>query len=1131
MSELEVSRDVWRTLEKALTGHDIKTFEKLCRRHETSLRADFPGRFTVPAALRSDPAAVQRYANVTFAVAERLGIQPPRIRLSERLQHSLGESDALAARGEQAAALAVLVDLVDSGTPLSEPAESGQALCYGRMGTLAWNLDRRKDAWQWTMTAQELCHRLRDADGCLNYIANLHFIADGSGAHADALAVAGMATQHIQEHGPTRLLPRWLAAYTEAMRQADHPPDEVRDFAAAAARYAREISGDDPDKLSRTLSNLAITLHRIGDYTAARPLAEEAVRIRRAVVDLRDPTLGLMLGNLGKILAAADDEQAEPVLLEAVELLTSGGDDYDEHLSSAWSNLAAFYQRRGDHAAAGAIYRDLVRGKAPSAVTLRNFAALEGELGNPARQRMLHDLADEAAPGSNAGAPSDAVVFQELFEQAEAEHDLGNDHRAVRLLFQADELARRMSDPAAWRRAVVVVLLAECGHPVAEQQLIGALEAARTDPDCVPGLLRSMESTVGMWYLNQERPADALVHLEQDVAGVDPATADVGQLGTFNRIALAYHHLDDLTRAEELYRLVLARRRELLPGADPAVAQSLFNLGMLYLAMGRPGEAATLLQEQFDLEDTHLVEVFSASSEDQRLVYVRKLLTYLDDFIVQAMTTSDFAPTPEVVEVLANAVLRRKTIVAEAVARERVMLTASPDELVAAIAMELTEVRHALQRLTLKSTSAAPEREQQASELRDRQRRLDIRLADRLAAPEPGTAANLPTWRTVADALPPETALVEFYRMGLGADGGYLSLVITAESQPRLFTHTTVDNLDPAIDTWRELLINDDPAEPAVGVELHRVLIDRIAPGLAGVSRLLLSPDAGLNRLPFAAIPAPDGTRLVDRYEIGLLTTGRDLLRRRAGRSGRPAVLADPDYDAGRTREAAVQFGALPETRDEGLWIAERIDADLWVGADATASRVKTMRSPLVLHLATHGYALSEPLRPGQPPPVEGLPPEPGPNVDPLLCAGLALAGANAWLAGQQPSDGIEDGILTAADVYDLDLLGTELVVLGACNTGLGLYHPGEGIFGLRRVFEIAGARSVLVTIWNVPSGPTVLLMREFYRGLLRGHSRITALRAAQQAVRRRYPEPTAWAPFALFGDPTPVTFGSTTRE
>ncbi len=170
MSGLEVSRDVWRALDKALGDRNVKAFEKLCLRHGTSLRADFPARFNMPVEIRSDPAAVQRYANVTMAVAERLGIEPPRVHLSERLQRSVGESDALGAMGEHAAALATLVDLVDSGAPLSEPAEWGQALCYGRMGTLAWQLDRRTDAWRWTQTAQELCHRL---GGC-RWLPDLH---------------------------------------------------------------------------------------------------------------------------------------------------------------------------------------------------------------------------------------------------------------------------------------------------------------------------------------------------------------------------------------------------------------------------------------------------------------------------------------------------------------------------------------------------------------------------------------------------------------------------------------------------------------------------------------------------------------------------------------------------------------------------------------------------------------------------------------------------------------------------------------------------------------------------------------------------------------------------------------------
>ena len=612
-----MSDDVWQALEGALSHRKAKAFEKLCRRYEASLRADFPARYIAPPEIGRDPAAAQRYAKVTMAVAEQLGIDytDPLGSPSEGLQRSLEESDALGAEGEHEAALAVLVNLLDTGALLSEPV-IGHALCYGRMGTLALYLDRGMDAWQWTTKAQELCHRLGDADGCLNYIANLHFIAEATDAHADAMAAAGMAVGHIQEYGPTRLLPRWLANYTEAMRQAEGP-GQVREFAAAAARYAREIVGDDPDELSFALNGLAITLHRISDDAAARPLLEEAVRARRAA-ELNDAVLGAMLGNLGKILAGADDEQAEPMLLEAIEYLAAGGDDYHKARSAeARSNLAALYHHRGDHAAARAIYTDLVESGEASQIGLRNFADLERQLSNPARQLMLYNLAREARAESDMAADDDAAAFEQLLVQVDAEHELGNDQQAVQLLFQADELARQMPHPAL-RRAMVVVMLAECGHPVKERELTRALDAARADPECEPSLLRSMESNVGMWYIRQERPTDALVHLDRAVAGVDPHTADRRQLNAFNRIALAYHHLRETARAEELYRLVLARRRELLPAADPAVAQSLFNLGSLRLEVGG-ADAAALLQEQFDLEDTHLLEVFGASSEDQRL--------------------------------------------------------------------------------------------------------------------------------------------------------------------------------------------------------------------------------------------------------------------------------------------------------------------------------------------------------------------------------------------------------------------------------------------------------------------------------------------------------------------------------
>ncbi|MFD9407002.1 CHAT domain-containing protein [Streptomyces sp. NPDC059989] len=1048
----------------------------------------------------------------------------PQIKISKELERTLGECDVLHGQGRHEAVLAKLSELVSGGTELSEPADFGLAHCHLRMGRAARHLGRPADAWRWAKTAQELFHRCHDGLGCMHGIQEMYRIADAPGASPEnPFSVAGMATQHAMEHGPSRLFPHWIATYTEGMRRVEGP-DRVPEYAAAAARYAREILAREPAELARTLNELSLTLHRIGDDTAARSLCEEAVALARTG-GVRETDLGVMLGNLGKLLAMAGEPEAEAVLLEAIRILAAdhpeaGGYDVSEYLNSARANLAAFHQTSGDPATARGIYQDLLGAGAQPASVLHNYASLSEDTGDLARQRMLLDLAHDAPAEPTAGPDDPAVTFQLLVMEAESESALGNLPLAVDLILRAAEVERHMPARSPHRAAVVTVMLAGYGRPVTDEQLAEALAAAAADPDCAPGLLRSMWGAVGAYRLGQGRAADAMACLRTAVEGLDPREADARVLKTFTLLAAAHEALGEPDQAEQLYRLVAARLRERTDAPPRSVAEPLFLLGRLCLRTGRSVAAATYLQEHLDIEDIHLLKVFGSSSEEQRLAFARMLQADLDRLLPELLVTSDYDPAPQLVEVLANAVLRRKAIVAEAVARDRTMLTNGPDERIAAIADELTVIRHELQHLALNSPD--PQRE---AGLRDRRRRLEMLLTDRLSRTDTGEAPTLPTWQAVAAALPPDTALVEYHQMTLDEDDAVcLSLVLTAQSPPRLFLHDVTSNLDKAIDLWRDLLIRGDIREPALGAELHRVLIDRIAPALTGITKLLISPDSGFGRLPFAALPSGDGTRLIDTYEIGLVTTGRDLLRGRSHhRPSPPVVFADPDYDAGRTGDGPALFEPLPHARDEGRWIAERIGADLWTGPEATESRLRTVRAPLVLHLATHGYASHEPLRPGGHPPTDGPPPEPAPETDPMLCSGLALAGANTWLVAQQPVESAGDGILTAADVYDLDLLGTEMVVLSACGTGLGRYQPGEGVFGLRRAFEITGARSVLVSLWDVPSAPTALLMREFYRALLRGRPRTAALRSAQQAVRRRYPEPVAWAPFALFGDPAPI--------
>jgi hypothetical protein len=250
------------------------------------------------------------------------------------------------------------------------------------------------------------------------------------------------------------------------------------------------------------------------------------------------------------------------------------------------------------------------------------------------------------------------------------------------------------------------------------------------------------------------------------------------------------------------------------------------------------------------------------------------------------------------------------------------------------------------------------------------------------------------------------------------------------------------------------------------------------------------------------------------------------------------SVRATPAHPAGRRSRdldrdrGAYHFDRLPGTRAEGEAIAGLLGVPLWLDAAALEGRLKTeCRSPRILHLATHGFFLpDQPRDPGQDRLGLGLEPMgamgrlAGPLPEnPMLRSGLALAGANTWLkAGKLPEEA-QDGMLTAEDVSGLDLLATELVVLSACETGLGQVHVGEGVFGLRRAFVLAGAKTLVMSLWKVPDEPTRELMEEFYRRILAGEGRAEALRQAQLAMKAKYPDPYYWGAFICQGDPSPL--------
>jgi tetratricopeptide (TPR) repeat protein len=168
-------------------------------------------------------------------------------------------------------------------------------------------------------------------------------------------------------------------------------------------------------------------------------------------------------------------------------------------------------------------------------------------------------------------------------------------------------------------------------------------------------------------------------------------------------------------------------------------------------------------------------------------------------------------------------------------------------------------------------------------------------------------------------------------------------------------------------------------------------------------------------------------------------------------------------------------------------------------GSQATESALKQVKEPSVLHIATHGFFLTDQPQPRPDLSLEltdaGLPPAPT-YENPLLRSGIALAGAN------ELESGIDDGVLTALEAANLDLWGTQLVVLSACETGIGDVENGEGVYGLRRALVLAGSESQVMSLWKVNDRATRNLMVGYYRRLLSGQGRSQALRHVQLKMR-----------------------------
>jgi CHAT domain-containing protein len=458
--------------------------------------------------------------------------------------------------------------------------------------------------------------------------------------------------------------------------------------------------------------------------------------------------------------------------------------------------------------------------------------------------------------------------------------------------------------------------------------------------------------------------------------------------------------------------------------------------------------------------------------------------------------------------------------------------------------------------------------EEHRSNLRQLDERVD-QLEGELSArsAEFRTQSQLITLGAVQKAIPAGAVLVEFAsyhpydaRSGKYASSRYVAYTLAARGEPHWVELGAVGPIEKVVGSLRAAL--RDPKRRDVK-QLSRALDAKVMQPvrrLIGQNKwLLISPDGALNLIPFSALVDENSQYLVKKYLFTYLTSGRDLLRLQVQIANKqpPLVIANPDFGGTRpsredakvkpilTTEASLEatpaslfsrfyFPPLPGTASEGEALRGILpNVTLLTQRQATKTAVEQVDGPKILHIATHGFFLenfetglsdtrtlqlltADPARVLLQKGVGGIA---GLHVEnPLLRSGLALAGAN-----EHKSD--DNGILTAVEVAGLSLWGTKLVVLSACDTGVGEVRNGDGVYGLRRALVLAGSESQIMSLWPVNDAATRDLMIEYYKAIQAGQGRSEALRHVQLKMLNdpKHNHPAYWASFIQSGAWSPL--------
>jgi CHAT domain-containing protein len=920
------------------------------------------------------------------------------------------------------------------------------------------------------------------------------------------------------------------------LEMANYPQGEI-DF-QESLRLRGELMGKNNAKYAMTLNNLGNLYGQIGDTKKAFSAHHEAMEIRKAVMGEDSFDYGMSLSNLSRICQLTGEfEKSIEYVLQAIKIVEKIKGKDHPILAHFTLNLAGAYVQTGQYKKAESTFEECLKltekAYGPShpqyAFVLNDLGLLYNEMG-------LTEL-----------SKSYYVRSIEIKEKT-----IGRDHNYT--LISLGNLAKAYQEEG---------LLDE-----AEAIYLEIIEVYRNNYGANHREALISQNNLANIYLEKgmNEKADSMHRAILENWNTTKGQDHPGSALSFTGIAKCHKNKGELRQALTAYKE--AQRILSKSYGDKnlyTIATHNFIAGV-YQEMGEY-ENALKEAEKFSVSlGKHLLNSSKHLSSNELLFKLPAHRESLD--FVQGLRLKCGYVLPSQIGVAYNDALFYKGMILEnGIRLEREMAVAN-DSL-----REVYLEWKALQRRLGESYSQTADDQVVTKELEIEAEKLEKQLLKNLTFKN---ASEVTHWQEVQDKLLPREAAIEFVHFTVKEDKAdsrvaYAALLLKNKSENPLFLplfdEKSLDSLVEIQNTRKSDYVNVLYAfdqENNVDFEkpkrsLFEMIWQPLEEHLTGIDKIYYSPSGLLHRLNLGAIPTEEGTTLSDHYNLVQLGSTRQLVfKNELENSNNSALLFggiqyDADTTAMLTANAALaideiasrsrgdlDFNETDSTLRGGKWrylngtdievaVIQQImkhasmPAEIKKGYAATEEAFKNISqnspSPRVLHLATHGYFFPDPKQRTDSPSGTGGEVAFKMSEHPMIRSGLILAGGNhIWQEGKPIKEGMEDGILTAYEISQMNLSNTELVVLSACETGLGDIQGNEGVYGLQRAFKIAGAKYLIMSLWQVPDYQTHELMTAFYENWLEGQMSIPdAFRTAQQRLREQYSsDPFFWAGFVL---------------